>query len=87
MANKPFTEEEIQILRKNPNTAHVTLNRISLTPETKKTIPALHEAGRSSRRIIAKPGCDTGIPGDCRVRNPVRCVQNEANSGIGLHEG
>lgn len=51
-----FNQEEIRILKENPNTASVTKSRLSVTLDAKKAILELHQAGWTSRRIVEELG-------------------------------
>ena len=82
-----FNQEEIRILKENPNTASVTTSRLSVTLEAKKIILELHQAGWTSRRIVEELGYDPKMLGEQRMKNMVRNVRREADSRIGLHEG
>ena len=82
-----FNQEEIRILKENPNTASVTPSRLSVTLEAKKTILELYQSGWTPRRIIEELGYDPAILGKQRTSNIVRNVRREAESKYGLHEG
>jgi len=82
-----FNQEEIRILKENPNTASVTTSRLSVTLEAKKIILEFHQAGWTSRRIVEELGYDPKMLGEQRMKNMVRNVRREADSRIGLHEG
>ena len=82
-----FNQEEIRILKENPNTAAVTPSRLSVTLEAKKTILELYQSGWTPRRIIEELGYDPAMLGKQRTSNIVRNVRREAESRYGLHEG
>ena len=82
-----FTQEDIRILKENPNTSAVTASRLSITLEAKKVILELHQAGWTSRRIVEELGYDPKMLGEQRMKNMVRNVRREAESKNGLHEG
>ena len=82
-----FNQEEIRILKENPNTASVTPSRLSVTLEAKKTILELYQSGWTPRRIIEELGYDPAMLGKQRTSNIVRNVRREAESKYGLHEG
>ena len=82
-----FTQEEIRILKENPNTAKLTESRISLTLDAKQTILELNHNGLTPREIIIKLGYDPVMLGKYRMRNMVRNVLRDAKSEQGLHEG
>ena len=82
-----FNQEEVRILKENPNTASVTKSRLSVTLEAKKTILELYQSGWTPRRIIEELGYDPTMLGKQRTSNIVRNVRREAESKYGLHEG
>ena len=82
-----FNQEEIRILKENPNTASVTPSRLSVTLEAKKTILELYQSGWTPRQIIEELGYDPAMLGKQRTSNIVRNVRREAESKYGLHEG
>ena len=82
-----FTQEDIRILKENPNTSTVTKSRLTITLEAKKIVLELHQAGWTSRRIVEELGYDPKMLGEQRMKNMVRNVRREAESKNGLHEG
>ena len=82
-----FTQEQIQVLKKNPNTAKLTASRISLTLDAKQEILKLSQEGRTPKQIVMKLGYDPSMLGEFRTRNMVRNVLRDAESEAGLHEG
>ena len=82
-----FTQEQMQILLKNPNTEKITENRISLTLKKKKKILELNRYELTPREIVTKLGYDPVMLGKNRMRNMVRNVLRDAKSEYGLHEG
>ncbi len=82
-----FTQEDIRVLKENPNTAAVTASRLSITLEAKKVILELHQAGWTARRIVEELGYNPKMLGEQRMKNMVRNVRREAESKNGLHEG
>ena len=84
---KEFTSEEIEILRKNPNTWSVNKYRISLTKEAKERILELAEAGHSSRQCMEELGYDTKVLGKSRCSSAVYNTQREVKQGKQIHDG
>ena len=82
-----FTEEQIQTLKTNPNTAKLTESRISLTIEAKREIIKLNQEGKTPREIVVHLGYDPVILGKFRTRNMVRNVLRDVELGACLHEG
>lgn len=67
MSKKPFTAEEIIILRQNPFTYKVTNNTLSFTKEFKELFITEYNAGITPRQILANHGYDPEILGDRRI--------------------
>lgn len=82
-----FTQEDIRILKENPNTSTVTKSRLTITLEAKKIVLELHQAGWTSRRIVEELGYDPKMLGEQRMKNMVRNVRREVESKNSLHEG
>ena len=84
---KEFTPEEIEILRKNPNTWSVNKYRISLTKEAKERILELAETGHSSRQCMEELGHDIKVLGKSRCSSAVYNTQREVKQGKQIHDG
>ena len=67
MSKKPFTAEEIIILRQNPFTYKVTNSTLSFTKEFKELFITEYNAGVIPRQILANHGYDPEILGDRRI--------------------
>ena len=67
MSKKPFTSEEIIILRQNPFTYKVTNSTLSFTKEFKELFITEYNAGVIPRQILANHGYDPEILGDRRI--------------------
>jgi len=67
MSRKPFSDEEILILRQNVFTYNVTYNTLSFTKEFKELFIAEYNAGKVPRQILLDHGYDPEILGDRRV--------------------
>ena len=67
MSKKPFTAEEIIILRQNPFTYKVTNSTLSFTKEFKELFITEYNAGVVPRQILANHGYDPEILGDRRI--------------------
>lgn len=84
---KEFTPEEIEILRKNPNTWSVNKLRISLTKEAKERILELSDMGYSSQQCLRELGYDTTILGKSRCSSIVYNTQRDVRQGKQVHDG
>jgi len=58
-----FTQEQIEILLKNPNVADATTNTIKFTPEFKKLALQKTEEGMSPNDIFKEAGFDLKLLG------------------------
>ncbi|MBQ8281361.1 MAG: transposase [Lachnospiraceae bacterium] len=67
MSKKPFTAEEIFILRQNPFTYKVTNSTLSFTKEFKELFITEYNSGITPRQILASHGYDPEILGDRRI--------------------
>ena len=85
---KEFTPEEIEQLKKNPNTFHVNRFRLYLTKEAKEEIVCLRNMNHSFSHIIEALGYDINVIGKNRARGIIDHVCNhEVKSSVGLHAG
>ncbi len=84
---KEFTPEEIEILRKNPNTWSVNKLRISLTKEAKERILEFSDMGYSSQQCLRELGYDTTILGKSRCSSVVYNTQRDVRQGKQVHDG
>ena len=87
MPGKAFTQEEIRILRENPNTFEVSTYRLAFTKEAKERILELSAAGKSARGIVIELGYDPEMLGNSRIKNIAYHVRQEAESEHGIHQG
>ena len=67
-----FTNEQIEILLKNPNVADATTNTIKFTPEFKKLALQKTEEGMSPNDIFKEAGFDLKIIGKKTPNNRIR---------------
>ena len=67
-----FTQEQIEILLKNPNVADATTNTIKFTPEFKKLALQKTEEGMSPNDIFKEAGFDLKIIGKKTPNNRIR---------------
>ena len=84
---KSFTPEEMESIRKNPNTWTVTSKRISLTKAAKERIIELLEKGYSARQCVKELGYDTEMLGKNRCDSIVYHVKDDVTQGKEVHEG
>ena len=67
MAKKPLNAEEIAELRSSPYVASIVGNRISFTPEFKRTAYDQITGGKTMREVFEEHGIDPEILGDARI--------------------
>ena len=86
MKTIPFTQEQLEILRRNPYTEWVSPQRIHYTMDFK--IFALKEsnAGVSSVKIFEKAGYDPEILGKQRIYCTIKKIRQQAASPEGLQQ-
>ncbi len=67
MSRKPFTDEEILLLRQNPYTYSVTTFQLNLTKEFKEIFYSEYQKGELPRKILEDHGYDPAILGERRI--------------------
>jgi len=67
MAEKPFTQTEIELLRLNPNIANITPTRLMFTPEFKRIAYSQLKNGVSMRDILKQHNIEPAILGSARI--------------------
>ncbi len=87
MTPKRFTEEQIRVLRKNPNTAYVSDSIIKFTQEFKVKLVEAVNQGVPVRRFIQEAGYEYEMLGDDRVNTFVSRWRKEAREGNTIHAG
>ena len=87
MAVKRFTEEEMELLRKNPYTYRVTYNMLLLTVEFKEKFWKLYLQGFSPVSIFKELGYDPNILGAYRINNFTFMLKKAMESGKPLTQG
>ena len=74
MSNRKFTEEELRILRENPNTYRVSENTISFTKEFKAKFYTDYLNGKLAREILRENGYCTDLFGRKRIEGIKRSI-------------
>lgn len=87
MKRKYFTEEEIELLKKNPYTFHVNRGQIFFTVEFKKAFLKLYDSGVPAAVAVRKLGYDPDILGKGRINSIKRNVNDQLTHAGELHEG
>ncbi len=87
MSKKPFSDEEMNILRQNPFTFKVTRNTLSFTKEFKELFIAEYNAGNIPRQILIDHGYDPEMLGDRRIWGISQHIRNQYKQYGEVHEG
>ena len=84
---KKFTEEEMILLRANPNIASVSPTKLFYTLSFKqKALEEASKPGMTSIKIFSKAGLTPELLGKPRIVAAMRTFKKEAASPEGLHE-
>ena len=87
MTKVPFTQEQKEVLQKNPFTLSVNDYQIRFTVEFKKFLLSEREKnGTPWKEIFRKAGYDPDMFKQSRIDSIVRNIRMEAASSKGLHE-
>lgn len=87
MSRKQFTEEQLNILRKNPYVYSVTGARMTLTKKFKEIFMTAYQAGELPRSILENHGFDISILGERRVWSISQHIRDEYKKYGEFHEG
>ena len=87
MGRKPFTDEQIQMLRQNPYTYSVNRLRLAFTKEFKEIFYSEYQAGELPRQILADHGYDPDVLGERRVWGIAGHIREQYQKYGGFHEG
>lgn len=86
MANKKFTQEEMDIIMQNPYVVHVSPSRIIYSLAFKKFAIEQAKQGYKSTQIFRMAGFDPELMGKSRMKSALEKFKVEAESSEGLHE-
>ena len=86
MANKKFTEEEMNHLRANPYVLDVSPNIVHFSATFKEKFWAGIEAGKTPTDIVEELGIDTEILGTNRVAGLKSMIRKEVEAGKGFRD-
>jgi len=87
MTPKRFTEDQKEILLKNPNTAYVSDSVIKFTQEFKVKLVEAVNQDVPVRRFIQEAGYDYDMLGDDRIKTFVSRWRKEAREGNAIRAG
>jgi len=78
MSNRLFSEEEVEMLRANPNVENVSARKIMFTPEFKQTAYDELVAGAKMQEILLRHGIDPEMLGRARIRGFQEKLEKQA---------
>ncbi len=85
--NKKFTEEEMILLRNNPNIAVVSPNKLSYTVDfKKKAVEKAKIKGMTAVKIFEQAGLPVEVLGKPRITAALKSFKREAVSPMGFRE-
>ena len=87
MTPKPFTEEQIVVLRENPNTEYVSESVIKFTQEFKIKLVEGIKKGVPVRRVFQDAGYDYDMLGANRIKTLASRMRKEVREGNTPHAG
>lgn len=87
MGRKPFTDEEMHLLRQNPYTYRVTKYQLTFTKAFKEIFYSEYQTGELPRQILADHGYDPAILGERRIWGASSHIREQYEKYGGFHEG
>ncbi|MBT9778031.1 transposase [Clostridium sp. MCC353] len=87
MSRKPFTNEQILMLRQNPYTYSVTQFQLHLTKEFKEIFYSEYQAGELPRKILEDHGYDPAVLGERRIWSISRHIREQYKKYRCFREG
>lgn len=87
MSRKPFTDEQMLMLRQNPYTYSVTPYQLNLTKEFKEIFYSEYQEGELPRKILEDHGYDPAVLGDRRVWSISSHIREQYRKYGCFHEG
>lgn len=86
MANKKFTEEEMQKLRTSPYVLDVSPSIVHFSAAFKEKFWAGIQAGKQPRTIVTELGIAADILGENRLNGLKTMIRNEVKAGKGFRD-
>jgi hypothetical protein len=86
MANKKFTEEEMNHLRASSYVLDVSPSIVHFTAEFKKKFWEAIITGKKPRDIVIEMGIDPDILGEIRINGLKGMIRNEVKAGKGFRD-
>ena len=87
MSRKPFTNEQILMLRQNPYTYSVSQFQLNLTKEFKEIFYSQYQAGELPRKILEDHGFDPAVLGERRIWSISGHIRKQYSKYGCFHEG
>lgn len=87
MGRKPFTNEQMLMLRQNPYTYSVSQFQLNFTKEFKEIFYSQYQEGELPRKILADHGYDPAVLGERRVWSISSHIREQYNKYGSFHEG
>ncbi|MBQ7456599.1 MAG: hypothetical protein IJS54_03190 [Desulfovibrio sp.] len=87
MSKKVFTDQEVEMLRRNQYTYLVTPRKLLFTKKFKELFWNEYQAGAIPRKILEKYGYSAAILGEKRIWGITATIKKQNHSSEGLHEG
>ncbi len=86
MANKKFTEEEMNHLRASPHVLHVTPSIVHFSAKFKELFWSSILEGKPLRKIVIDLGIDPDILGENRLSGLKAMIRSEVRAGKGFRD-
>ena len=86
MANKKFTESEMEHLRSNSYVLDVTPSTVHFSADFKKAFWDAYLTGKKPRDIVVQLGINPEILGDIRIGGLKSMIRNEVKAGKGFRD-
>jgi hypothetical protein len=86
MANKKFTEEEMNHLRASPYVLDVSPSIVHFSAKFKELFWNSILEGKQLRKIVIELGIDPDILGECRINGLKTMIRNEVRAGKGFRD-
>lgn len=86
MANKKFTEEEMNHLRASPHVLDVSPSFVHFSARFKELFWNLIQEGKEPREVVIELGIEPDILGEYRVNGLKGMIRNEVRAGKGFRD-
>ncbi len=86
MANKKFTEAEMEHLKSSPYVLEVKPSTVHFSAEFKEKLWQLMASGKAAREGVIELGLDPELLGESRVNGLKSMIRNEVRAGNGFRD-